>query len=131
MDRELWEKGLKARKATLGAEYVEMSLSTADEFNADFQDMLNEFCWGKVWGDDTIPANTGKWTLTIESGRAHIAKGGRGDIRLDARTLAPLFSGYLSLGQLAQLGKVEGDPATISAAASAFPTGTPWLSDMY
>ena len=55
MDRTLWEKGLNARKSTLGAEYVEKSLSTADAFNAEFQDMLNEFCWGKIWGDSTIP----------------------------------------------------------------------------
>ena len=44
MDRTLWEKGLNARKSTLGAEYVEKSLSTADDFNKEFQDMLNEFC---------------------------------------------------------------------------------------
>lgn len=58
MDRELWEKGLNQRKSTLGEAYVEKSLSTADEFNAEFQDMLNEFCWGKVWGDETIPPRT-------------------------------------------------------------------------
>lgn len=54
MDKALWDKGLAQRKSTLGAEYVEKSLSTADEFNREFQDMLNEFCWGKVWGDETI-----------------------------------------------------------------------------
>jgi 4-carboxymuconolactone decarboxylase len=74
MDRELWEKGLKARKATLGAEYVEKSLSTADEFNADFQDMLNEFCWGKIWGDSTIPPKTRSMmnlTMLASLGRMH------------------------------------------------------------
>ncbi len=58
MDKALWEVGLKQRKATLGEEYVEKSLSTADDFNSEFQDMLNEFCWGKVWGDETIPPRT-------------------------------------------------------------------------
>jgi 4-carboxymuconolactone decarboxylase len=58
MDRELWQKGLDARKSTLGAEYVDKSLSTADDFNKPFQDMLNEFCWGAIWGDKTIPAKT-------------------------------------------------------------------------
>jgi 4-carboxymuconolactone decarboxylase len=74
MDRELWEKGLKARKATLGAEYVEKSLATADEFNADFQDMLNEFCWGKIWGDSTIPPKTRSMmnlTMLASLGRMH------------------------------------------------------------
>lgn len=58
MDKALWDKGLAQRKSTLGAEYVERSLSTADDFNREFQDMLNEFCWGKVWGDETIPPRT-------------------------------------------------------------------------
>lgn len=58
MDKALWDKGLQQRKSTLGAEYVDKSLSTADDFNKEFQDMLNEFCWGKVWGDETIPPKT-------------------------------------------------------------------------
>ena len=58
MDRTLWQKGLDARKSTLGAEYVDKSLSTADDFNKPFQDMLNEFCWGAIWGDPTLPAKT-------------------------------------------------------------------------
>jgi 4-carboxymuconolactone decarboxylase len=58
MDRELWQKGLERRKWTLGAEYVERTLAAADDFNRPFQDMLNEYCWGTVWGDDRIPART-------------------------------------------------------------------------
>ena len=74
MDRKLWEAGLAARKKTLGAEYVEKSLSTVDDFNRDWQDMLNEFCWGKVWGDDTIPAKTRSMmnlTMLAALGRMH------------------------------------------------------------
>lgn len=81
--------------------------------------------------DETIPANAGKWTITVEGGHASVAQGGRGNIRLDARTLAPLFSGYLSTIQLAQLGMIKGDAADIAAASALFPTGTPWLGDMY
>lgn len=58
MDRKLWEKGLEARKSTLGAEYVDKSLATADDFNKPFQDMLNEFCWGAIWGDPTLAPKT-------------------------------------------------------------------------
>ena len=32
MDKELFEKGLERRKATLGAEYVEKNLANADDF---------------------------------------------------------------------------------------------------
>ena len=74
MDRKLWEKGLAQRKKTLGAEYVEKSMSSGDEFNAEFQDMLNEFCWGKIWGDDRIsPKIRSMMNLTMLAalGRMH------------------------------------------------------------
>ena len=74
MDRKLWEAGLAARKKTLGAEYVEKSMSTVDDFNAEWQDMLNEFCWGKVWGDDRIsPKVRSMMNLTMLAalGRMH------------------------------------------------------------
>lgn len=58
MDRKIWEKGLEKRKAVLGEEYVEKSLASADEFNRPFQDILNEYCWGNIWGDERIPAKT-------------------------------------------------------------------------
>ncbi len=58
MDKALWEKGLAKRKSTLGAEYVERNMANADAFNQPFQDMLNEYCWGGVWGDERIQAKT-------------------------------------------------------------------------
>jgi 4-carboxymuconolactone decarboxylase len=58
MDRKLWETGLAKRKAVLGAEYVDKTMSSADDFNRPFQDLLNEYCWGTVWGDERIPAKT-------------------------------------------------------------------------
>ncbi len=58
MDKALWDKGLAKRRSVLGAEYVDKSLSTATDFNRPFQDMLNEYCWGGVWGDERIPAKT-------------------------------------------------------------------------
>ena len=50
MDKERFEKGLEIRKAVLGAAYVEKSLSAADDFNRDFQELVTEFCWGAGWG---------------------------------------------------------------------------------
>jgi len=58
MDRELFEKGLEQRKATLGAEYVEQNLAKADDFNKPFQEAMTQWCWGFGWGDDAIDAKT-------------------------------------------------------------------------
>jgi 4-carboxymuconolactone decarboxylase len=44
-----YEKGLEVRKAVLGAEFVEQSISGADDFNRPLQELVTEFCWGAVW----------------------------------------------------------------------------------
>ncbi|GAA6182524.1 MULTISPECIES: carboxymuconolactone decarboxylase family protein [unclassified Shimia] len=58
MDEEMFLKGLAARKATLGAEYVEKALDAADDFNRPFQEAMTAWCWGFGWGDETIDAKT-------------------------------------------------------------------------
>ena len=54
MDKERFDKGLAARKAVLGADYVERALASADDFNQEFQELLTEYCWGTCWGDETL-----------------------------------------------------------------------------
>ena len=49
MDQQLHDLGLKNRKEVLGSEHVEKTLSQADDFNAELQEVLNEYCWGKIW----------------------------------------------------------------------------------
>jgi 4-carboxymuconolactone decarboxylase len=58
MDDKLFEKGLKKRKETLGAEYVEKNLEKADDFTRPFQEAMTAWCWGFGWGDETIDAKT-------------------------------------------------------------------------
>ena len=54
MDKERFYKGLAARKAVLGADYVEKNLAAADDFNRPFQELVTEYCWGTCWGEDTL-----------------------------------------------------------------------------
>lgn len=58
MDKDLWQTGLAKRKAVLGDAYVDKAMAAATDFNAPFQDILNEFCWGKIWGDERIDMKT-------------------------------------------------------------------------
>ena len=58
MDDDLFERGLKQRKATLGADYVEKNLAAADDFTRPFQEAMTAWCWGFGWDDDTIDAKT-------------------------------------------------------------------------
>lgn len=58
MDKERFETGMKKRKSTLGAEYVEKNLLAADDFTRPFQEAMTEWCWGFGWGDESIDEKT-------------------------------------------------------------------------
>ena len=58
MDKAIYDKGMAVRRAVLGDEYVDAALKSADDFNRPLQDMLNEYCWGAVWGREGLPRKT-------------------------------------------------------------------------
>jgi 4-carboxymuconolactone decarboxylase len=58
MDRELRDQGLQMRRKVLGAEYVDKSFATADDFNRPFQEFLTEYCWGAIWTRPGLPPKT-------------------------------------------------------------------------
>jgi 4-carboxymuconolactone decarboxylase len=58
MSKEVFERGLEIRKSVLGAEYVEKSFASADEFNRPMQELVTEYCWGAVWGREELPKKT-------------------------------------------------------------------------
>jgi 4-carboxymuconolactone decarboxylase len=58
MDQKMHDKGLAVRKAVLGGAYVNNALKNVDEFNKPFRELLNEYCWGSVWGRDELPRKT-------------------------------------------------------------------------
>ena len=49
MTEERYETGLRIRREVLGAEYVDKSISMADDFNRPLQELVTEYCWGAVW----------------------------------------------------------------------------------
>ena len=53
---DFFEIGLKNRRDTLGADYVDQNLKAADDFTRPFQEAMTAWCWGFGWGDDIIPA---------------------------------------------------------------------------
>ncbi len=58
MDKATFDRGLEIRKAVLGAEFVENSFKTADDFNRPMQELATEYCWGYVWGREGLPRKT-------------------------------------------------------------------------
>jgi 4-carboxymuconolactone decarboxylase len=51
----MYEKGLANRKAVLGAEYVDKSIQSADDFNRPLQELVTTYCWGEIWGREELP----------------------------------------------------------------------------
>jgi 4-carboxymuconolactone decarboxylase len=49
MTSELFEKGLQVRREVLGAQYVDASISQADDFSRPLQEFVTKYCWGTIW----------------------------------------------------------------------------------
>jgi 4-carboxymuconolactone decarboxylase len=58
MNKEAFEKGLKTRREVLGAEYVDASISTADDFNRPMQELVTEYCWNEIWNRPGLDRRT-------------------------------------------------------------------------
>jgi predicted acetyltransferase len=99
--------------------------------------------------DEVLPGNAGTWRLSVAAGAARVTSVARGAakgttrratrkpvgalpaLRLDARGLAPLYSGNLSPWQLRQVGQLDGDEAELDLAAALFAGPAPAMSDMF
>jgi predicted acetyltransferase len=79
--------------------------------------------------DEALPSNAGRYVLEVEKGRGSVRKGGKGSLRLDVATLAPLFTGYLTAEDLASYGRIEGAAKDLALASLVFSGPVPWMSD--
>jgi len=58
MNKELFDQGLRTRREVLGAEYVDASIKSADDFNRDMQELVTQYCWGDVWNRPGLDRRT-------------------------------------------------------------------------
>ena len=58
MTNDIFERGLEIRKSVLGKEFVEKSISSADDFNRPMQELVTEYCWGAIWGREGLSKKT-------------------------------------------------------------------------
>ncbi|SFC91811.1 bifunctional 4-carboxymuconolactone decarboxylase/3-oxoadipate enol-lactonase PcaCD [Massilia yuzhufengensis] len=45
-----YERGLRNRRSILGDAWVDRSTNNANEFNAEFQNLITRFAWHEIWG---------------------------------------------------------------------------------
>ena len=56
--KERYDAGLKTRREVLGAPYVDKAMQGVDEFNREFVEMLNTYCWNDIWNRPGLPRKT-------------------------------------------------------------------------
>lgn len=49
------EEGLTVRRAVLGSDYVDKAIGEADDFTGPLQELVTEYCWGKIWTRPGLP----------------------------------------------------------------------------
>ena len=58
MDQERFNQGLATRREVLGADYVDKSIASADDFNRPMQELVTEYCWGEIWNRPGLDRRT-------------------------------------------------------------------------
>jgi predicted acetyltransferase len=81
--------------------------------------------------DDLISENNGKYILTVANGRGNITQGGNGELKIDIKALAPLYTGLFSAYQLQVMGKLEAKETALLSASEIFSGLSPWMQDFF
>ncbi len=81
--------------------------------------------------DDLLLENNGKFVLTVSDGRGEVTKGGNGDLQLDVRALAPLYTGLFTPYQLQLMGQISATDVALTIATQLFAGSEPWMPDKF
>jgi 4-carboxymuconolactone decarboxylase len=55
---DLFEKGLKVRRTVLGKDFVDKSIGDTDDFTHPLQELITEYCWGRIWARPGLSRKT-------------------------------------------------------------------------
>ena len=81
--------------------------------------------------DNLIATNNGKFCLQVSQGRGEVSQGGKGDFKIDIRSLASLYTSFLSPRQLHSLGYLQTTPEALAIATLIFAGDRPWMADFF
>ncbi len=81
--------------------------------------------------DELLPENNGNFVLSVSGGRGEVMRGGKGELQLNIRGLAPLYTGLYAPSQLQVSGYLEGSDNAILAATQIFTGVEPWMADFF
>jgi len=69
--------------------------------------------------------------LKVADGRGVVTRGGEGRIRLHARDLAAIYTGFMAPHECGYLGTIAGPEADLMLAGAVFGGPRPWIADMF
>jgi len=75
--------------------------------------------------------NNGNFILRVSAGKGEVARGGRGELRLNIRGLSPLFTGLYTPQQLQFSGFLEASDQSLAIATQIFAGSSPWMPDFF
>ena len=81
--------------------------------------------------DELLPENHGKFVLRVSNGQGEVIGGGSGELKLNVRGLASLYTGLFSPHQLLVSGQLEGSDRALATASLLFAGSHPWMRDFF
>ncbi|HEY9725509.1 MAG TPA: GNAT family N-acetyltransferase [Chroococcales cyanobacterium] len=81
--------------------------------------------------DELLSENNGQFVLRVSQGRGEVRRGGKGELQLDIRALAPLYTGLFTPHQLQLAGQIQTSEAALAIATKLFASSEPWMSDRF
>lgn len=82
--------------------------------------------------DDVLPENAGRYRLRLADGQPTLDRGGsKGGVAIDARSLAALYTGFLSAAELARAGRIQADARALARLDAVFGGLAPSMCDFF
>jgi 4-carboxymuconolactone decarboxylase len=73
--QQMYENGLRIRRAVLGDDHVDRATTTADDTTEDYQDLITRYAWGDIWTRPGLDRRTRSViTLTALVAHGHYAE---------------------------------------------------------
>ncbi|MBD6616154.1 GNAT family N-acetyltransferase [Komarekiella sp. 'clone 1'] len=81
--------------------------------------------------DDLLAGNNGKFILSVANGCGEVTKGGKGELQLDIKGLAPLYTSLFTPYDLQLAGKLDATETALLAATQIFAGVSPWMINFF
>ena len=81
--------------------------------------------------DNLIAKNNGRFCLKVSQGQGEVTTGGNGDLQIDVKGLASLYTGLFSPRQLQLAGYLQANQEALLTATLLFAGSEPWMPDFF